>query len=147
MINTYMEGHKLFIDASGFIALISKKDKKHLIANTFFRHIIDEKIIQITTNLVISETYTFLRYQENYHISYRFLETIRRAEKAGFLLIIYSCSTIERKAMDLLEKFNDQELSYTDAVSFACIEIDQDIKDIFTLDKHFYITGRNIVTL
>ena len=121
MINTYMEGYKLFIDTSGFIALLSKKEKKHMEANTFFRYIIEKNIIQITTNLIISETYTFLRYHENHHISYRFLESIRRAEKAGFLLIIYSCSTIEKKAMEILKKFN--------------------------MDKHFYITGRTYKSL
>jgi len=145
MIDICMAGHRLFIDASGFIGLTSQKDRLHIQSNNFFRQIVEKRVVQITTNLIISETYTYLRYHENYITAIRFIENIKRAEKTGFLIIIYSYPSLEEKAIEILRKYNDQDLSYTDSISFAYLEIDQETKDVFTFDKHFYLTGCNIL--
>lgn len=147
MTSMSMAGNRIYIDAGGFIAVASKKDRFHRIANTFFQEIITQKTIQITTNLVLSETYTYLRYHESHQVACRFLESIRRAEKVGFLFIVYSDHLLEEKAFEVLKKFNDQDLSYADAVSFAYLEIDQETRDVFTFDSHFYFSGRNILPL
>lgn len=145
MTSIYITGSKVFIDTGAFIAMAFKKDSKHGAAKKIFEEI-GNKYPQITTNMVISEAYTFLRYEVNYHTAISFLKSVKRAEEYGYLEIIYTNRKIESKAFGLLEKFKDQDLSYTDAVSFAIILQSERIQDIFTFDHHFYITGRNIIS-
>lgn len=147
MTNTCMAGNRIFIDSGGFIGLVSKKDSLHHVARSFFGEIVNRKAIQITTNLVLSETYTYLRYHENHHTACRFLENIRYAEKGGFLIIVYSDSLLEEKAFEILKKYSDQDLSYTDAVSFAYLETDRETRDVFSFDSHFYLLDRNVLPL
>ncbi|GAB6273783.1 MAG: hypothetical protein STSR0004_06460 [Peptococcaceae bacterium] len=147
MTNISMADSRIFIDSSGFIGLTSKKDQYHDIVKSFFCEIVNKRVFQITTNLILSETYTYLRYHENYHTACFFLEKIRKATKENFLFIVYSNALLEEKAFEILKKYKDQDLSFTDAVSFACLEMDQETKDVLTLDNHFYLTGRNILPL
>lgn len=145
MINTYITGSKIFIDTGAFIALVFKKDDNHEKAKSIF-HEIGNKYLQITSNLVISETYTYLRYHVNYHTAIGFLRQAKKAENSGFLKVIYSDKKIENRALEILEKYNDQDFSYTDAVSFSIILNDGKIKDVFTFDHHFFIVGCHIIT-
>jgi len=142
-----MAGSRIFIDSGGFIGLTSKRDQHHNIVKSFFHEIVNRRVVQVTTNLILSETYTYLRYHENHHTACFFLENIRKAAKENFLFIVYSNALLEEKAFEILKKYKDQDLSYTDAVSFACLEMDQETKDVLTIDNHFYLTGRNILPL
>jgi len=147
MINISMAGSRIFIDSSGFIGLTSKRDQYHNIIKSFFHETVNRRIVQVTTNLILSETYTYLRYHENHNTACFFLENIRKAAKENFLFIVYSNALLEEKAFKILKKYKDQDLSYTDAVSFAYLEMDQETKDVLTIDNHFYLTGRNILPL
>lgn len=51
-----------FIDTSAFIALSAKKDKFHADAKNIYSHILKSKTRIITTNLIISETCTWMIY-------------------------------------------------------------------------------------
>jgi len=145
MINTSMAGNKLFIDTGAFIAVTMESDQDHKSAIAFLKMILKNHIIQITTNLVLSETYTFLRYHAHFELALRFIEQAKKAEKKGQLLVVYAEPILEDKAITILKKYHDQDVSFVDAVSMAYLEVDDTVKDIFTFDHHFQICGRNIL--
>ena len=145
MTNIYMAGRKVFLDTGAFIALSFKKDRNHEPAVKILRDIVKKGIHQVTTNFIIAETYTFLRYNINYATAISFLNIQKSAESAGKLEVIYATASIEINAAELLQKYHDQDLSYTDAVSLAILAQNNEIKDVFTFDGHFYLSGCNII--
>ena len=44
-----------------------------------------------------------------------------------------------------LEKYRDQDISFVDALSLTYLELDNSVKDVFTFDHHFHISGKNIL--
>lgn len=145
MTGIYMAGHKVFIDTGAWIALALRHDKYHETAKAVFKAMVACRVVQVTSNLVISETYTFIRYNVNYHTALRFLESIKKAENMNFLQVVYSTPEIEREALRLIKKYCDQTISYVDAVSFVILKQQPDIKDVFTFDSHFFLTSKNIL--
>jgi len=145
MTGTYIAGRKVFVDTGAWIALAVVRDEYHKRARAIFELIVAGGLKQVTSNLIISETYTFLRYHIDYRAAMRFLESIKEAETMGFLHLIYSTPAIEKKAALLLKKYHDQLISYVDAVSFAILEQHSDIQDVFTFDGHFYLISKNVI--
>ena len=66
---------KIFIDTGGFIALIYKQDPKHEIAVYYYSMVVETYRL-FTTNMIISETYTWLRYHTSHLIAVKFLDLI-----------------------------------------------------------------------
>jgi len=147
MISIYMTGRKVFLDTGAFIALAFRRDQNHEKAVKIFQAVMAKNADIVTTNLIVAETYTFLRYNINYHTAIGFLKSLKQAEQASMIKIIYATPEIEKEALKILEKYCDQSISYPDAVSFAVLAQESDIKDVFTFDEHFYLTSRNVLNL
>jgi len=129
--------YKLFIDTSAFIALIDERDSLHQMSRTFYASL-SKRTNLITSIMVVSETYTWLRYHAGRDLAIRFLDIIDRSEKAGALQVIFPGNGTMDKVYTVLKKYHDQDLSYTDAVSFVILEA-MNIQDVFGFDSHFYI--------
>jgi len=145
MTGIYMASHKVFIDTGAWIALAVSRDQHHEKARAIFEAILANGSEQITSNLIVSETYTFLRYHVSYNAAVRFIESIREAEKMRFLHVVYSTPSLEEEAFGVIRRYRDQTLSYVDAISFVILERQPEIRDIFTFDAHFYLTARNVI--
>lgn len=130
---------KLFIDTGAFIALIIEEDNLHEIAKTYYQSL-RKSILLYTSILVVSETYTWLRYHYGFQPASQFLDIIKNGIKTGNLIVLYPDPVICEKAHAILIKYKDQELSYADALSFAILEAEE-IKDVFGFDNHFYIAN------
>ena len=134
--------YRLFIDTGAFVAIIDKRDSYYNEAWSFYTSL--ERHNELFTSLmVVSETYTWLRYQAGYHLATRFLDIIDKAEKAGYLTILIPNSEMKGKIHAVLKNYHDQNLSYTDAASFVILET-MNIQDVFGFDSHFYIINRNL---
>jgi len=93
--------------------------------------------------MVVAETYTWLRYHARCDLAIRFLDIINQSEKAGVLEVIHLGREITDNVPAVLKKYRDQNLSYTDAVSFVILET-MNIDDVFGFDSHFYVLKRNL---
>ena len=91
----------------------------------------------VTTNLVVSETYTFSRNEIGFATAWDFLE---RTGQTPRLDIVMSDPVLEAQARRLLVKYHDHDFSYADAVSFAVLR-QLGIKDAFAFDRHFEVAG------
>lgn len=133
---------KLFIDASGFIALCDKNDAHHEEAAAFYASLTKDTRL-FTTLLVVSETYTWLRYHVGYPASRLFLDVVKEAVSGEWLVLVYPDEALSRSAEAFLHRLRDQDLSYTDAISFAVLKA-RNIHDVFSFDRHFYLVKRNL---
>ena len=75
-------------------------EKALLICKDFKRYC-QKDIRQVTTNLIVAETYTFLRYSINYATAISLLNIQKSAESTGKLEVIYATAGTEINAVKL----------------------------------------------
>jgi len=138
-------GNKVFVDTGAFIALAFRGDQLHFRAVAIHQALLRQGVALFSSNLIIAETYTFLRYNVSYHAALGFLKNLKSAERNGMITIIYATPQLDESALAILEKFCDQDLSFVDAVSFAILEQDRRLQDVFTFDAHFHLIQRNVL--
>lgn len=125
----------LFVDAGAWIALSDRHDKFHEAAKAISARLSQDFPQWVTTNLVVAETHVLIRKRGGYQPAIRFLETLRQSKHVQ---VIYADAKLENLALEILRKYDDQDFSYADAVSFALMR-QRDISQAFTFDHHFSI--------
>ena len=91
----------------------------------------------VTGNFVLDETFTLLARRASYSFA---AEKARIIYAASSLEILRPDSLTELAALNWFEKFADQEVSFTDCVSFALMR-EADIRTAFSFDSHFERAG------
>lgn len=66
--------HEVFIDTSGFYALLVKKDDRHLQASNFMREAAKKRLRFVTTDYVLDETATLFQARGHVQISNKLLQ-------------------------------------------------------------------------
>lgn len=132
-----MHPESVFVDTGAWLALADKDDAHHGKAEALFPALLKTCRQLATSNMVVAESYILILRGLGHDAAVQFLESINSSPR-----IIRTCSTagIERAAEELLKKYDDQNFSYTDAVSFALMR-QQKIKKAFSFDKHFQTMG------
>ncbi len=134
----------VFLDSGGFIALLVKDDRNHGRAMAAYPRIKNRD--KVTTSLVISETYTWLRYHIGFQSAVTFWERMLEDEVRGQISIFRPDRELEERALLLARRFADLPLSLTDAVSFAVIRENR-IHAVFGFDRHFLLLGCQLLPL
>lgn len=127
----------VFVDTSAWIAIISPRDKFHFSAKTFYSDALVQRRPLLISNLVVAETYTNLRQMLGHRKAISFLDLI---ERSSLIRCVWSDQELEAQARDILRRYDDQDFSYTDAVSFAVME-QLELTEAFAFDHHFSTTG------
>lgn len=138
-----MKKGKLFIDTGAWIALIVETDHFHKKASSYFESL-DLSIKRFTSSYVIAETYTWLRYRKGFKYADNFLDVINRSKASATLDVIVGEKDTLELAEQLLRDFQDQRLSYVDAVSMAIMKKER-INQVFGFDHHFYLMDFELV--
>ena len=128
---------EIFVDTSAWYPLAVRRDPAHGLLAKALRERIHEGAAVITTNLIVAETHALLVRRTTRDTALAF---VRRVDQAG-IVVVRSTAELEAAALtDWLERYADQEFSFTDAVSFA-VMTEWAITDALTLDRHFAIAG------
>lgn len=93
----------------------------------------------VTTKLVIAATYINVRRISDHQTATDFLDLIERSER---IHCVWSDPELETGARDVLRRYDDQDFSYVDAVSFVLMQREE-IADVFAFDRHFRTMGFN----
>ena len=125
---------EIFVDTSAWIALVDPSDLHHKPAVAVYPDLLRRAFL-LTTNLVVAETHIALRRKIGCQVALAFLEKVRQSKR---IRVVYPSSEMDETAVQVLRKYDDQDLSYTDAVSFAVIQT-RSIQEAFTYDRHFAI--------
>jgi predicted nucleic acid-binding protein len=132
-----MEEKSLFVDAGAWFALADRSDQYHNQAVDIYPGLLRSYHHLTTTNLVIAETYILIRRAMGHQEAITFLENIAASPR---VIKVYSDSLLEERAEYILRKYQDQDFSYTDAVSFATME-QYELEKAFSFDQHFVVAG------
>jgi hypothetical protein len=127
----------IFVDTGAWVALADEDDSHHKEAASIFPSILKTHKGLITSNLVVAESYILMLKGLGHSAAMNFLDRINGSPR---IIRIYSTSDIEVEAEEILRKYQDQDFSYTDAVSFAIMKIHA-VKKAFSFDKHFQTMG------
>ena len=122
--------------------LLNQSELLHEEALRIYDHL--QNHILVVSNLVIGETYTWLRKKSGFKVAYDYVKALERKTVLQQVEVIYSNKVLEQQALKLLEQYADQQLSYVDAVNF-CIIKNTGINKAFAYDKHFSIVGIELI--
>jgi len=129
---------RIFVDAGGWIAIINDSDKYHSEAKSYYFQLLKRKTNLLTSNYVLAETYTWLRYHAGYRYAIRFHEMVTAAEKLGDLKILWVDRAIASAAWGIFEKYSDQVFSFTDCTSFVLARRAK-VNEVFAFDEGFVV--------
>lgn len=128
----------IFVDTSAFLAIENKRDTHHKRAVSFRDHCLKNGLQLITSDHILDESYTIVRFKAGHSLAISFGEDLRRSR---LLRIEYVTQVILNKAWHIFKSFADHDFSFTDCVSFAIME-QLHIKTVFSFDAHFKGYGK-----
>jgi predicted nucleic acid-binding protein len=132
---------EVFVDTSGWYVLAVSSAPEHRKASDTLRTRVQRGARVVTTNLIIAETHALLLRRTNAKVALTFMREVRRSPN----IVISSSTDYEESAItEWLDKFDDQDFSFTDAVSFAVMS-DRGIREALALDHHFAVAGFTVV--
>jgi len=132
MMNISMKKTRtVFVDTSAHFALANEKDIDHQSAKTCLKQLTDESAILIISNFIIAETYTLMLRKIGRNKSVQYINNLKETAE-----IVRISEDDEKKAWEIILKYNDKDFSYVDATSFALMER-LGLVEAFAFDEHF----------
>ena len=127
----------IFIDTGAFLARYLAKDQYHPKAIGCWNEIKKNREACFTSNFVLDETFTLLGRRAGYDFVAQRASSIYASK---LLTILRPTRTDEIKAIDFFQKFADQNVSFTDCITFVLLRKEK-IKRVFSFDSHFQWAG------
>jgi predicted nucleic acid-binding protein len=123
----------IFIDTGPFLARYLKRDQYHEQSLLIWGELASSKQQTFTSNFVLDELFTLLGRKADYDFAAKQAIIIL---SSTHLNILRPDIATEKAAVSHFKKFADQQVSYTDCISFALMK-QRGIKKAFTFDRHF----------
>ena len=128
---------EFFVDTSAWYPLVVARHPDHAHLGSALRALIRGHRRVVTTNLVVAETQALLLRRVGRAAALTFVQTVGEPPN----VVVLSSREIEAAAeRDWLARYDDQEFSFADAVSFA-VMTERGIRDALALDHHFVVAG------
>lgn len=128
----------VFVDTSAWIAISVKKDINHKEATGYYLDLLKQDTVLVTSDYVLSETYTRLRYDVNHRKAVEFHKIITEAVKEDRLSVHWVDETIFLEAWGIFEEYSDQYFSIVDCTSFV-IAKRLIVDEVFAFDEDFTV--------
>lgn len=127
----------IFIDTGAFLARYLTRDQHHREAKKSWKALARRSWKCYTSNFVLDETFTLLGRRSSYSFA---VARARALYGSATLVILRPSRDDELRAIASFEKFSDQEVSFTDCVSFSLMK-QKGIQRAFAFDRHFEDVG------
>jgi predicted nucleic acid-binding protein len=128
---------EIFVDTSGFYALLVKKDDMHKKAAALLLQAERRRAGFVTTDYVLDETVTLLCARGHGHLVQPLLQVTLRSQACA---IDWTGPDDFLRTAIFLGKHIDQGWSFTDCVSFQSMKTRR-LRDALTKDEHFVKAG------
>lgn len=135
-----MKQQSCFVDTSFFKAFIDPKDDFHHKAVQIFKQLEKDHVLLVTSNFIIDETLTLIRYRCGLTRAKEFKSVLEQFETD--FKIVRALSRDEASAWDFFTK-DWSKLSFTDCVSFALMKR-LELTRVATFDNDFDRAGFEI---
>jgi predicted nucleic acid-binding protein len=135
---------KVFLDTGAFLAVADADDDYHTAAKPVYTELLQSKAQLLTSNFVLSETYTLVRSKVGHKAAIDFM---KRFDQTGIKVLRVS-EAIEQTAKSIFVRYDDKDFSFVDCTSFALIDHHR-IDHVFAFDGHFrqYRFKKRVVVL
>ncbi|MEK7784217.1 MAG: PIN domain-containing protein [Chloroflexota bacterium] len=131
---------RVFVDTWAWYAMADERDADHEVARLASEELIKRESTLVTTNFILDEATTLIRYKLSHSAAVTFRRTIRQLSEDGLLIIIPVGEPHESAAGEIFDRYSDQDFSFTDCTSFAVMR-ELGITEVFTGDRHFSTMG------
>lgn len=129
---------RVFADTSFYLALISKRDKWHVAADTLFGQL-DAMIV--TAEYILLELGALMSRGSARLV---FIEFVERVRSDPFTQVLSASPHLFEGGLGLFAARNDKEWSLTDCISFFVMQ-QEGMKDSLTCDQHFVQAGFRVL--
>ena len=133
--------HDVFIDTSGFYALLVKRDTMHATARGILQQASSNLTHFITTDYVIDEIATLLQVKGCGHLLPGFFDMLNETEACT---IQWMDQERFSRVQSAFLKHSDHVWSFTDCFSFAVMK-ELRLTEALTKDKHFREAGFKVL--
>ena len=128
---------EFFVDTSAWFSALVERDPAHARVGAALRELVAKRRHAVTTNLVVAETHALLLRRTGPAEALSFVRLVAEPPT----VIVRSNAELEGNALrEWLERCDDHDFSFTDAVSFAVMS-ERGIREALTLDAHFATAG------
>lgn len=127
----------IFVDSGAFVARHLPRDQHHAAALAGWDQLARRGWRCLTTSFVVDETVTLLARRAGARFAADRARAMLTSER---LTIVRPTADDEMVALDILEKFEDKDFSFTDCISFATMRA-RDVRRAFAFDRHFREAG------
>ncbi|MFW6237739.1 MAG: type II toxin-antitoxin system VapC family toxin [Halanaerobiales bacterium] len=131
---------EVFVDTGAWIAVVDENDRHHSSAVEYIKEILRKDISLISTNYILDETITWIKYRLGHSKAVKFKELRDKNIQSGRLSVCWIDREIHGEAWKIFKKYGDHSLSYTDCTSFAVCRR-RGISQVFGFDEDFNILG------
>lgn len=128
-----------FADTSWWIAWAFPGDGRHHDALAALASVAPTEEI-LSSNLVLGETWTFLRRRDSHRTAVDFLDRVESLGRAGRLVTQRVTEAQERTAWDWLRRHDEREYSFVDATSFRVMR-DRRLREALAFGGDFSAAG------
>ena len=136
-----MAGRTLFVDTSGWYAVLDRRDAGHGSVTVFIEQAVKSGTRLVTTDYILDESCTLAKARAGSSMALRLLDLI-----AGTTALDLEWIDAERfrRAEMHFRKHRDQAFSFTDCTSFVVMH-QLRLSQVITSDEHFRIAGFEVL--
>jgi predicted nucleic acid-binding protein len=127
----------VFVDTGAWIALFSARDRHHGEAERLFRHAAARRVRLLTTQLVLAELHRLVLFRTGPRQA---AAVLGKVDSSSLVRIEFVGREHHTAARDWLARLENHPVTYTDAVSFAVMNV-QRCKRVMTFDSDFTTAG------
>ena len=130
----------LYVDTGYLLALTLRRDRHHGAATGHFRSLRQAPVVLLSTDAVLGETFTRLRYDAGVKAVRTLRDALDQVQAAGTLRVQESGPDLRARALDLIEQYDSRALSYADALG-AVVARQAGVDAVLGFDDDFRILG------
>jgi predicted nucleic acid-binding protein len=131
---------RVFVDSGGWLSILISTDQYHEAGTQYFKALISAKVSPVTTDFVLDEVITRLRYDVGHPEAAEFLSLVHDSTAVGALVVRQITQELWKNAEEIFLRYKDSRLSFTDCTSFAYLT-EQPVDEVFGYDAHFEMMG------
>ncbi|MGH9196829.1 MAG: type II toxin-antitoxin system VapC family toxin, partial [Acidimicrobiia bacterium] len=128
-----------FADTSWWVAWSLPSDGRHRDALAMLAHLGPAELV-LSTNLVVGETWIFLRRRDGHRSSVAFVDTVGVLQEQSKLTVHRVTIEQEAKAWGWLRRHDERAYSFVDATSFEVMR-DRRLREALAFDQDFAAAG------
>lgn len=128
---------RVFVDTSGWYALIDRRDDGHVRTGSFVREWLRSGGRLVSSDYVLDESFTLARARSGSRAAFQLMDLLD-----GTAAVDLEWVGAERfdRAAAMFRRYDDQIFSFTDCTSFVLMR-ELELTKALTTDEHFRIAG------